>query len=106
MPIENTMDDALSIATSGLQSAQVRMRNSAHNVANLVTEDFRNHRTVQSNRAGGGSVASTRVDATPREVSLIHEVAEQSRAKLQYQASARIISIDSAMKGSLLDAFA
>ncbi len=100
------MDDALTIASSGLRSAQVRMRNSAHNVANMVTEDFHNHRTVQSTRAGGGSVATTQVDANPREVSLIHEVVEQSRAKVQFQASARIISTAADMKGTLIDALA
>lgn len=100
------MNDTLSIASSGLQSAQVRMRNSAHNVANLVTDDFKNHRTVQSSVAGGGSQASTRIDSTAREVSLVHEFAEQSRAKVQFQASTRVIATDLAMKGSLLDAFA
>ena len=57
------MDDVLTIASSGLHSAQVRMRNSAHNVANLATQDFHNHRTLQTQRAGGGSVATTRMQA-------------------------------------------
>ncbi len=100
------MDDALTIARSGLQTAQVRMRNSAHNVANLVTDDFHNHRTVQASRAGGGSTATTRVDTSPREVSLVHEIVEQSRAKIQFKASARVIATDLDMKGTLLDALA
>lgn len=100
------MNDTLSIARSGMQSSQVRLRNSAHNVANMVTEDFRNHRTVQVSQAGGGSKASTQIDTQPREVSLTSEIVEQSRASLQFKASIRVLETDLDMKGSLLDAFA
>jgi len=100
------MDDVLTIASSGLHSAQVRMRNSAHNVANLATQDFHNHRTLQTQRAGGGSVATTRIDERPGEVSLAREAVEQSRAKFQFQASARLFAVDREMKGTLLDALA
>ncbi|MDP6980779.1 MAG: flagellar basal body rod protein [Myxococcota bacterium] len=100
------MDDALTIARSGLHIAQVRMRNSAHNVANLVTDDFHNHRTVQTSRAGGGSSATTRIDTSPRPVSLAHEVVEQIRAKTQFKASARVIATNLDMKGTLLDTLA
>ena len=47
--------DAFSAGASGLQAAQVRQRASASNVANLTTEDHRNLRTRQSDRAGGGT---------------------------------------------------
>ncbi|MCP4037509.1 MAG: flagellar basal body rod protein [bacterium] len=100
------MNDTLSIARSGMESAQVRMRNSAHNVANMVTEGFRNHRTVQVSRAGGGSAASTTIDNGPRPVSLVNEIAEQSRASFQFKASARTLETALDMKGTLLDAFA
>lgn len=100
------MNDTLSIARSGMQSAQVRLRNSAHNVANVVTQDFKNHRTVQMTQAGGGSRASTRIDSEPREVSLTNEFVEQSLASFQFKASARVVQTDLDLKGSLLDAFA
>ena len=108
MPIAsiNEMNDALSIARSGMQSAQVRLRNSAHNVANVLTPDFKNHRTVQVSQEGGGSRASTIIDREPREVSLASEFVEQSLASFQYKASVRVLQTNLDLKGSLLDAFA
>ena len=100
------MTDALSIAQSGMQSATVRLRNSAHNVANLATDDFRDLRTVQQTRPGGGSVALTQRDSDPRPVDLVNEVVEQSKASTQFKAAVRVIETDLEMKGTLLDAFA
>lgn len=100
------MNDVLSIASSGMQSSAVRLRNSAYNVANLVTEDFRSRRTVQVSRSGGGSDASTQVDQQADGTSIIYEAVEQSRAKLQFEASARLVKTYDDMKGTLLDAFA
>ncbi len=89
-----------------MQSAEVRLRNAAHNVANSLTDGFRNHRTERVTRAGGGSDASTRVDPQPRPVSIASEIVDQSLASLQYKASARVVNVDLDLKGSLLDAFA
>ena len=100
------MNDVLSIAQSGMQSAGVRLRNSAHNVANLATPDFKNHRTDQVSLSGGGSRATTSVDREPQDVSIAHEAVEQIRAKVQFKASARVVGIQEDMRGSLLDAFA
>lgn len=100
------MSDVLSIARSGMQSSSVRMRNSAHNVANFATPEFKNHRTEQVSLSSGGSSASTSVDARPQEVSLAREAVEQIRATVQYKASARIMTADEEMRGSLFDAFA
>lgn len=100
------MNDALSIARSGVQSAEVRLRNSAHNIANVATPDFKNRRTVQVSQEGGGSRASTLVDSAPGEVSLAHEFVEQSLASFQYKASVRVVQTNLDLKGSLLDAFA
>ncbi len=99
-------NDTLSIGQSGMHSAVVRLRDSAHNVANVVTPEFRNHRTEQVSRSGGGSDAYTRVDKDPAEVDITHEFVQQSLAKVQYAASARVIGTDLQLKGSLLDAFA
>ncbi len=100
------MSDVLSIAQSGMQSSAVRLRNSAHNVANIATSEFKNHRTEQVSLSGGGSSASTRVDTQAKEVSFEREAVEQIRAAVQYKASARIVSADEEMRGTLLDAFA
>lgn len=89
-----------------MQSAVVRLRNSAHNVANLSTPDFKNHRTLQESQEGGGSRATTLIDPEPREVSLANEFVEQSLASIQYKASVRVVKTELDLKGSLLDAFA
>lgn len=99
-------NDALSIARSGMQSATVRLRNSAHNIANSQTPEFRNHRTQQTSRRDGGSEAYTRVDKEPAEVNVADEFVQQALAKVQFAASARVIETDLDLKGSLLDAFA
>jgi len=100
------MIDALSIARSGMQAAQVRLRNSAHIVANVTTPDFKNHRTLQETQDGGGSRATTLIDPEPREVSLANEFVERSLASFQYKASVRVLATELDLKGSLLDAFA
>ena len=89
-----------------MQSAVVRLRNSAHNVANLSTPDFKNHRTLQESQEGGGSRATILIDPEPREVSLANEFVEQSLASIQYKASVRVVKTELDLKGSLLDAFA
>lgn len=89
-----------------MQSAVVRLRNSAHSVANLSTPDFKNHRTLQESQEGGGSRATTLIDPEPREVSLANEFVEQSLASIQYKASVRVVKTELDLKGSLLDAFA
>ncbi len=95
--------DAVSAGLSGLRAAETRQRNSAHNVANLQTSDFRNHRTQQLERNGGGVEAMTQVDSEPRTVSLVDEFVEQKLASIQSEASARVISAALETKGSLID---
>jgi flagellar hook protein FlgE len=97
--------DALGIAFSGMQSASVRVATSAHNVANLLTEDFRPQRAEQRSVAGGGSTASVRESDSPRPVQLEREILGQIQASTQYTASARVVSVAAEMRGSLLDIF-
>jgi flagellar hook protein FlgE len=95
--------NTLAIGVSGLQSAEVRLAASAHNVANLTTDGFRPVRTIQADVVAGGSTA--RVDQTrnPAEVDLVRETVERSRASLQYTASLRLVAIDIDLRGQLAD---
>ena len=105
VPIDIQMD-TLGIAMSGLHSAEVRLAASAHNVANLTTEGFRPVRVVQEEGAFGGSRARVDRAADPVPVDLVHEMLEQSRASLQYTASARLFVVESELRGQLADLLA
>lgn len=111
--------DAVSVALSGASAAAVRLRNSAHNVANLQTTGFHPHETVLEEQEGGGVKAVTRRDPEQEEVNLGKEFVEQELAKEQYEAALRVtkmaaqlplvflgISIDESEKGARVDATA
>lgn len=98
--------DPLSVAASGIRSAEVRIAKSAHNVANLTTESFHPLRVHQSALAGGGSVASTTRAQLPEDVDLAREFVDQMRASLQFRGSLRILDVAAEMRGNLLDLLA
>ena len=97
---------AASISLSGIAAAEQRLRNSAHNVANGLTKDFRSLRTVQSEVEGGGVRAETRVADRPGEVNLAREFVDQKLASLHGQASMRALETSLDMQGELVDLFA
>ncbi len=98
--------DAFSIALSGMNAATLRISNSAHNVANMTTENFRNRRTVQTASEGGGTAAHTQVDREPAQVDLAREAVDQMVASSQFKANARTIATALDVRGSVLDLFA
>ncbi len=83
--------DASSVALSGVAAAAARMRNSAHNIANLQTNGFHPHETVLEEQDGGGVKAVTREDPEREETNLAQEMIEQRRAREQFEASLRVI---------------
>lgn len=95
--------DPATAALSGLRAAGARMRSSAHNVANLLTEDFHPERVVQEAEGSGG--VSTRVERSPRpaEVDLATELVDQQQALLQGKACLRVLDTHFDMLGSILD---
>lgn len=95
--------DVLGIALSGMQGAEKRVAVSAHNVANLLSEQGRPLRAVQSTRSSGG--ADVRVEPSPRpeRTSLAREVVDQKLASIQYSASAKVFQVGAEMRGQLVD---
>jgi flagellar basal-body rod protein FlgC len=83
--------DASSVALSGVAAAATRMRNSAHNIANLQTNGFHPHETVLEEQEGGGVKAVTRADPQSEGTSLGKEFIEQQQAREQFEASLRVI---------------
>ncbi len=98
--------DAFSAALSGLGSSTTRQAVSAHNVANLLTEDFRPLRTEQAERQGGGSEARVSQAEDPAPVELSHEIVEQIRARVQFEASLGVLRTSSELTGQLVDLLA
>ena len=94
---------ALSSALSGIASAHTRVAVASHNVANLLTEDFRPLRSHQSSRATGGSVADVVQADQPEPVSVAREFVDAELASVQARSSARLIKVELDLVGGLLD---
>ncbi len=97
--------DPLSVGISGSNAAAVRLGNSAHNLANMLTQDFHSRRTHQVERSGGGVDALTGVDPEPG-VNVAREFVDQAASKFQSEASVRVINADLQLKGTILDILA
>ncbi len=97
------MIDGLSAALSGIHSAERRVAASAHNVANLQTEDLRPLRATQSTAPGGGSQVHVHQEAEARPVHLARELALQMLAGVQFQASLRVLEVEGDLRGRLVD---
>ena len=98
--------DSFSTALSGIESASRRQAASAHNVANLTSEEFRPLRATQTGQAGGGSEARIRQAQEPRPVELSQEIVEQIRARVQFDASLGVLRTASDLTGELVDLLA
>jgi flagellar hook protein FlgE len=94
---------AISAGLSGIASAEKRIGVASHNVANLLTEDFRPLAAEQHSRAEGGSSATVQKESEPREVDLARELVGMDTAAIQAKASMRVIETELDLLGSLLD---
>lgn len=97
------MTSALSIASTGLHAAQLRLESSAHNVANLATPGFQAQGIGQHAIAPLGGVASYPERLPQGEVSLEREAVEQIAVSYAFKANALVLRTADDMLGSLLD---
>ena len=93
----------VSNSLSGFTSAVRQLGASAHNVANLQTEDVTTLRARQLHTQPGCSRVEVSRTAKPEDVSIAREALKSSRAQVQARASLRVIETESEMVGSLLD---
>ena len=98
--------NAIGPALSGIHAAFERRAASAHNVANLQTEDFRPLRTRQVEVQSGGVRVEVDRAAEPREVDLAGELVSSSVASVQARASLRVLDTELDLVGSLIDTLA
>ncbi len=95
--------DAIGSSLSGVRSAFERRNASAHNVANLLTEEFRPLRARQSEVEAGGSRVEIERAARPETVDLAKELVDSSLASVQAKASLRVLDTDLDLVGTLID---
>lgn len=97
------MSPTSSIALSGMNTAQLRLDSSAHNLANLQTDNFRRQEvTQQESRAPGGVTASIRRAGVPGEA-LERDMVEQISAGYTFVANLKVIKTEKEMLGKLLN---
>lgn len=96
------MNSLTSIASSGLQSAQLRLNAAANNVANAQTEGYR--RDVVQATAGPAGGVSTRVDKAPQPgADLAQDLVAQKSATYAFKANLRVLQTADDTLGRLLD---
>ncbi len=97
------MTSGFSASLSGISAASTRIHAAAHNVANLLTDDYRPVRVTQSAPASGGTRAVVETAAEPRPVEFAEEAVQMILGKVQMRASMRVLETDMDLLGGLLD---
>ena len=97
------MSSIFSIASSGLQAAQLRLDASAHNVANMNTPAFRRQSVALQAQPDQGGVRAS-VQREPQEgVALEQEAVEQMSATYAFKANLQTLQTEDRMLGALLN---
>ena len=99
------MSSVTTIATSALRAADVALRASAHNLANLQTEGFRREQVVNTALADGGVMAST-VRSQGQGPSIHEDLVAQLQARNAFLANLAVFRTDAQTAGRLLNVFA
>lgn len=90
------------VASSGMAAAQTRLQTSAHNIANLPTEDVQRQQVSQTPQLGGG-VSTTVSRAAQPGSALETDVVAQLQAKNEFLANLSVFKTANQMQGALLN---
>ena len=96
------MASIASIALSGMNTAALGLRVSAHNVANVSTEPFTRQELVRSEQAAGGVGAVVR-NAAQGGSDLARDMVSQLELSYQFKANVLSIKAEDERLGTLLD---
>jgi flagellar hook-associated protein FlgK len=96
------MNPISSIALSGLNAAQARMSNSAHNIANALTPGFR-RQVVAEQTAPNGGVTATIERAPSQGDALAEDLVALKLAQHLFTANLKVLRTQDQMLGTLLD---
>ena len=97
---------ASAAALSGLRAAQQRLDSSAHNVANVMTPDFKRQGVAQSAQPGLGGVQTQITRQTTPSDGMDHladDMVEQRVSLYSFKANLQTVQAQDEMLGSLLD---
>jgi flagellar hook protein FlgE len=97
------MVSALSIATSGMNAAQLGLQASAHNIANLSTEGFRREEVVQTEAANRAGVEASLTRAAEPGSSMETDLVGLLQSKNAFLANLAVFRTSDRMHGALLD---
>lgn len=98
------MSSISSIASSGMQAAQLRLDASANNVANANTRNFRADRVAQEAVAERAGVQATvQREQEAKGVALEKEMVDQMAATYSFKANVQSLKTQDEMMGTLLD---
>lgn len=94
---------ALSTSASGLRANQQSLQASAHNTANLTTEEAAKVRVQSKEVKGGGVQTQAKLTGGAEPVEEAEEAVEQITAAQNFKANARSVQTQDEMLGALLD---
>ncbi len=92
-----------SIASSGLQAAQLQLQSSAHNIANLQTDGFKRQAVAQQARPDGAGVDASVTRVAEAGAALEADVVGQLAAKNAFLANLAVFRTGEQLLGSLFD---
>jgi len=96
------MNITSSVALSGMNAAQTQLQASAHNIANLETQNFTRQEVTQRTAAGGGTLATVKSSANAGN-NLEADTVQQLQAKNTYLANLSVFKSNNDMIGTLLN---
>lgn len=97
------MASLASIASSGLQAAQLRLHSAAHNVANMNTVGFNRQTVVQEAAPDLGGTHASPGQATAEGVAPEQEAMEQMAATYAFKANLLVLRTADEMAGAWLN---
>jgi len=100
--MRDAMTSTASIALSGMNAAQVVLRSSGHNIANLGTRDFRREQVLQTEAAAGGTTTSLTRAEQPGHA-LATDLVGQLQARNAFLANLAVFKTADRMAEALLD---
>jgi flagellar hook protein FlgE len=96
------MSPLSSISLSGMNAAQIVMRTSAHNIANLATPGLRRAGVAVSDSAAGGATAAP-IQAAQARHAIETDMVDQLVAKNLFLANLAVFKTSDQLLGTLLD---
>lgn len=93
---------AVDRARSGLELANAQLNSTAHNTANVLTEDFRRSRVNGAEGPDGGVTPRTVRETRPG-ADLVADAVDRTTASVLYRANLAVLVVDDRLTGETLD---